>query len=259
MNFSLAPRCVTIVALVLLVAAVSPAGDAETSGARSEIAGQVGDIHDSTDSSGYRFQVALRNLSYVGQADRTLLERKADGSFTIWLAFRDIRLTIGQISMSGQPGSATCGPTALHIGQQREIWVAFDFERDADTSDMLTYSGSRCQIAHDNWAIGSPAWVQTSGLFMSRGKVASGVRSGLAGQRQRIEQELQRIAYAVLGKSCSDSSEPPTDHNAFEAAVSARLVRDGHLAAAPSAAGSVSFPLTGFVQERPEPVRSGMN
>jgi hypothetical protein len=255
MNSSFAPRCVTIAALALLLPANSLAGDTGTTGAGAEIAGQVADIHDSTDSAGYRFQVALRNLSYVGQADRTLLERKADGNFTIWLAFRDIRLTIGQISMSGQPGTATCGPTSMHIGQQREIWIAFDFERDADTADTLTYSGSRCQIAHDNWAIGSPAWVQTSGLFMSRGKVASGVRSGLAGQRQRIEQELQRIAYAVLGKSCSDSGEVPTDHDAFETAIAARLVRDGHLAAAPSATGSVSFPLTGFVQERPEPVR----
>ncbi len=157
--------------------------------------------------------------------------------------------------MSGQPGSATCGPTMLHIGQQREIWVAFDFERDADATQTLEFSGSRCQIAHDNWTIGSPAWVQTSGLFMSRSKVASGVRSGLAGKRERIEQELQRIAYAVLGKSCSDSGEVPADHDVFETAVAARLVRDGHLAAAPSAVGSVSFPLTGFVQERPEPIR----
>ena len=254
MNSSFARCCAAIAALTLWIPADSPAGDAETSGAPSEIAGQVADIHDVTDSSGYLFQVALRNLSYVGQADRTLLERKADGSLTIWLAFRDIRLTIGQISMSGQPGSATCGPTALHIGQQREIWIAFDFQRDAGTTDALEFSGSRCQIAHDNWAIGSPAWVQTSGLFMSRGKVASGVRSGLAGKRERIELELQRIAYAVLGKSCTDSGEAPADHDAFETAVAARLVRDGHLSAAPAATGSVSFPLTGFVQERPEPL-----
>jgi hypothetical protein len=241
--------------LALLVPAKSRSGDTATAVTASEIAGQVGDIHDTTDSSGYRFQVALRNLSYVGQADRTLLERKADGSFTIWLAFRDIRLTIGQISMSGQPGSATCGPTALHIGQQREIWVAFDFQRDADVTQALTFSGSRCQIANDNWAIGSPAWVRTSGLFMSRGKVASGVRSGLAGQRQRIEQELQRIAYAVLGKSCTDSGEVPADHDAFETAVAARLVRDGHLSASQTATGSVSFPLTGFVRESPGTIR----
>jgi len=236
-------------ALALLVSTDSRAGDTGTTVIASEIAGQVGDIHDTTDSSGYRFQVALRNLSYVGQADRTLLERKEDGSFTIWLAFRDIRLTIGQISMSGQPGSATCGPTALHIGQQREIWVAFDFQRDADVTQALTFSGSRCQIANDNWAIGSPAWVQTSGLFMSRNKVLNGVRSGLAGKRERIELELQHIAYAVLGKSCSDSGEAPRDRDAFEAAVAARLVRDGYLSGSPSTTGSVSFPLTGFVQE----------
>jgi hypothetical protein len=255
MNSSFAPRCAAIAALALLIPADALAGDAGTTGADSEIAGQVADIHDYTDSSGYRFQVALRNLSYVGQADRTLLERKEDGTLTIWLAFRDIRLTIGQISMSGQPGSATCGPTALHIGQQREIWIAFDFQRGADASQTLTFAGSRCQIANDNWAIGSPAWVQTSGLFMSRGKVANGVRSGLAGQRERIERELQRIAYAVLGKSCSDSGEAPTDHDAFETAVAARLVRGGYLTDKTSAAGSVSFPLTGYVKETPDPDR----
>jgi hypothetical protein len=264
MNSNFPRRCAAMAVMALLIPADSRAGDAATTGAGSEIAGQVADIHDSTDSSGYRFQVALRNLSYVGQSYRTLLERKEDGSFTIWVAFRDIRLTIGSVSLAGQPGSAMCGPMALHIGHQREIWVAFDFARGADaprspllndSRPPLTLTGSRCQIAHDNWTIGSPAWVRTSGFFMSDRKVVSGVRAGLAGKRERIELELQRIAFAVLGKSCTESGEAPADRDAFEAAVAARLVRDGHLAATPSPAGSVSFPLAGFVQERPAPIR----
>lgn len=255
MDLCLSRFRVAVASAALLIHAAAHAGETATPAAGQKIAGQVGDIHDYSDSSGYRFQVALRNLSYVGQADRTVLERRADGSLTVWLAFRDIHLTIGQISMSGQPGSATCGPTALHIGQQREVWVAFDFQRDADASQSLTFAGSRCQIANDNWAIGSPAWVQTSGLFLSRGKVANGVRSGLAGKRERIELELQHIAYAVLGKSCTDTGEAPADHDAFETAVASRLVRDGYLSTSPSPSGSISFPLTGFVQEAPDTTR----
>lgn len=244
-----------IVAIALLVCGNSLAGDTETIGTGSEVTGQVADIHSYTNSSGYRFQVALRGLSYVGQADRTVLERKEDGSLTIWLAFRDVRLTIGRISMSGEPGSATCGPTALRIGHQREVWVAFDFDHRAETLRSLTFSGSRCQIENDNWAIGSPAWVRTSGLFMSQGKVVSGVRTGLAGKRARIEQELQNIAYEVLGKSFSDSDEAPADRDAFEDTVEARLVHDGYLTDSRSVSGGVSLPLTGFTRDVPDLTR----
>jgi hypothetical protein len=241
-----------IAAIALLICGNSLAGDTTTIDAGSEITGQVADIHDFTHSSGYRFRVALRGLSYTGQADRTVLEHKEDGSLTIWLAFRDIHLTIGRISLSGQPGSATCGPLALRIGHEREIWVAFDFDHQVDAVRPLTLSGSRCRIENDNWAIGSPAWVRTSGLFMSQGKVVSGVRNGLAGKRARIEQELQHIAYGVLGKSCTDSGEAPADRNAFEAAVQARLAQDGYLTHSHSTADGVALPLTGFTRALPE-------
>lgn len=248
-------RIAVIAAIALLTPTAAFSGETETIDEGAEIAGQVADIHDYTHSSGYQFQVALRGLTYVGQADRTLLERKEDGSLTIWLAFRDIRLTIGRISLTGQPGNATCGPMALHIGHLRELWVAFDFDQQTGAERSLKLAGSRCRIENDNWSIGNPAWVQTSGLFMTQGKVVSGVRSGLAGKRQRIEQELQQIAYTVLAESCTESGEAPTDRDGFEAAVEARLAQDGHLSGASTAADNNSLPLTGFIRERPALIR----
>lgn len=248
-------RTAVLATLVLLCPVDAPAGETVMLGAGAEISGQFADIHDDTHSSGYRFQVALRRLSYVGQADRTLLERGEDGSLTIWMAFRDIRLTIGQISLSGQPGSATCGPMALHIGHQREIWVAFDFNHQADADPSLTLSSTRCRIENDNWAIGSPAWVRTSGLFMSQNKVVSGVRSGLAGKRVRIEQELQQIAYTILAESCTEPDQMPVDRSGFETAVEARLVRDGYLSASSTTTRTFALPLTGLTRERSDFIR----
>ena len=251
MSTSFARRVVAFASMALLIAADSTAGETSLIGEDSEIGGPVADIHDSTQSSGFRFSVALRAVQYEGQKDRTLLEQHEDGSLTIWVAFRDIQLTIGQISLSGQPGSATCGPLAMRIGHQREIWVAFDFDHQSDVNQTLKLSGSRCRIADDNWLIGSPAWVRTSGFFMTESKVINGVRSGLAGKRARIEQELQRIAYAELGESCTESGDVPADRSAFEAAVRARLVEDGHLSDVRPATGSIPVPLTGFTQAQP--------
>jgi hypothetical protein len=246
--------CLALLAAVttatLLLTANSLGEDGRTNDEGNGIAGRVVDMTAYTNSSGYRFLVALRGLRYQGQADRTLLESKEDGSLTVWMSFRNIRLTIGQISLSGEPGSATCGPMLLNIGHRREIWVALDFDHHADADRSLTLSGSRCRIENDNWAIGSPAWVRTSGWFMSENKVVSGVRNGLAGRRERIEQELKRIAYSLLGESCSDSGEAPANQTAFEQAVEARLVQDGYLTSTQTASGSVTWPLVGFAQNR---------
>lgn len=248
-------RLAAVTAATLLLTANSLGDDADTNDEGNEIAGRVVDMTAYTNSSGYRFLVALRGLRYQGQAERTLLESKEDGSLTVWMSFRNIHLTIGQISLSGEPGSATCGPLLLDIGHRREIWVALDFDHHADAPRSLTLAGSRCRIENDNWAIGSPAWVRTSGWFMSDNKVVSGIRSGLAGRRNRIEQELQHIAYSLLGKSCSDSGTAPADQTAFEDVVETRLARDGYLTSTQTATGSVAWPLVGYTQSKTALIR----
>jgi hypothetical protein len=222
-------RLALIAAALLLAASRAAAGDLEQIADASDISGRVADISHATSSSGHQFRVTMSGLHYKGQVDRTLLERAETGRLTIWIAFKDVRLTIDRISVSGRPGSAVCGPLAIDIGNRRELWAAFDFDRTEAGSGALTLKQTRLGLPHDNWAIGMPAWVQTSGLFMSRDRVVSGVREGLAGCRLQIEQELRKIAHAVLGEFAAVSRETPLTDGALEDAVQAKLVSDGLL------------------------------
>ncbi len=217
-------------AILLLAASRSAAGELERIADASDISGRVADINHATSSSGHQFRVTMSGMHYRGQVDRTLLERTATGRLTIWIAFKDVRLTIDRITVSGRPGSAVCGPLAIDIGNRRALWAAFDFEGADETGGgALTLKQTRLGLPHDNWAIGMPAWVKTSGLFMSRDRVVSGVRDGLAGCRPQIEQELRKIAHTVLGEFAAVSRETPLTDGALEEAVQAKLVHDGLL------------------------------
>jgi hypothetical protein len=222
-------RLALIAAGLVLAASRAAAGDLEKIADTSDISGRVADINHATSSSGHQFRVTMSGLHYKGQVDRTLLERTADGRLTIWLAFKDVRLTIDRISVSGRPGSAVCGPLAIDIGNRRELWAAFDFDRTEAGGGTLTLKQTRLGLPHDNWAIGMPAWVQTSGMFMSRDRVVGGVREGLAGCRPQIEQELRKIAHTVLGDFAAASRESPLTDDALEEAVQAKLVTEGLL------------------------------
>lgn len=200
-----------------------------------DVSGRIADMAQTTHSSGYNFNVGLTGLKYRGRVDRTLLEKKDAGELTVWLALRDVVLTIDRTSITGRPGRATCGPLQIQLGHRRDLWVAFDFETAAnDDASGLRLKNTRFAIPNDNWAIGSPAWVQTSGFGMSRSKVTNGLRSGLLNNKQRIEQRLIEIAPTILANVAPVPDNKPANRKSIAPAVHRKLLDGGHLIIKPS-------------------------
>ena len=158
-------------------------------GAAFEISGKVANVQQVTNSSGYSFNITFSGITYKGKVQRTLLEQVDDQHATIWLALRDTVLTIQSTDIAGGRRGASCGPLDLVLGSQRELWLAFDLEQK-DGASELSLAGTRFGLPSDNWAVGTPSWVQTRGFGMSEGRVVSGLRSGLLENPRGIEQQL---------------------------------------------------------------------
>ncbi|MEX2287598.1 MAG: hypothetical protein WD648_10950 [Planctomycetaceae bacterium] len=221
--------------LLLLTAALAPiaaadASDVKRVGDGFKLSGRVPDMQRYTDCSGHRFLVTLSGLQYVGEAGTTLLEQSVDGSLTLWLALKDVRVTIGRISLAGRPGTAVCGPTLIEMGTRRNLWVAFDFELQShDDGAALTLKKTRFGLPNDNWSVGTPAWVTADGFGMSRGKVVRGVRDGLAESRVELERQILAIANKVLAEFAALPDSAPAEQAAIDKALAHKLIAEGHL------------------------------
>lgn len=221
-----------IVLVSVALAKLPSAGASEVKciGDGRKLSGRVPNIQRFTDCAGYRFRVMLSNLQYAGEVNTTLLEQSRDGVLTVWFSLKDVRVTIGHISLSGRPGTADCGPTAIDIANRRELWVAFDFERQTQEDGIrLTLKNTRVGLPRDNWMVGTPAWVKTSGFGMSRGKVVSGVRDGLARSQPTVEQQITQMAYSVLTEFAAVPEGVTADQVAIETALTQKLIAEGHL------------------------------
>jgi hypothetical protein len=193
-----ARKCYLLLAFGLLFSISSGPLRAETTdlGATFEISGKVANVQQVTNSSGYSFNVTFSGITYKGNVQRTLLERTDDRHVTIWLALRDTVLTIQSTDIAGGRRGASCGPLELVMGSQRELWLAFDLEqKDEGQSELVS---TRFGLPSDNWAVGTPSWVQTWGLGMSEGRVVSGLRSGLMENPRGIEQQLIATAPEIF-------------------------------------------------------------
>jgi len=170
-------------------------------GAAFAISGQVADMEHNTSVSGYTFRVGLHGLRYDGQVHQTLMEETEPNRLTIWVALRNVNLTIASTSISGSPGSAQCGPLKLVLGNRRELWIAFDVDRKLEEADSgLVLRATRFGLPRDNWSVGMPSSVETSGFGMSRAKVVSGLREGLENKSQRIEEQLIKAGPAMFSQ-----------------------------------------------------------
>jgi hypothetical protein len=216
-------------AMLLPISAVA-AGDVKRIGDGFKLSGSIPDIHRRIDCSGHQFHVALSSVHYVGETGTTLLEQSLDGSITIWLALKDVQVTIGRVTLSGRPGSAVCGPTLIEAGNRRQLWVAFDFELQSNAGGArLTFKKTRFGLPRDNWSVGSPAWVTASGFGMSRGKVSRGVQNSLAESQGQLESEILRIANSVLAEFAELPEGAAAEQSAVEKALARKLVDEGHL------------------------------
>lgn len=217
--------------LALVVAQTASAqslkiGDAFT------VAGAVDDIQQTTSKSGYTFRVQLTGLSYRGDAPQTLLEVGEANRLTLWLALRDVQLRIRRTTITGRPGSAVCGPLDIALGNQRELWIAFDLsEESIDGQPRLKIDATRFAIPQDNWNIGVPNVVRTSGFGMTRTRVSRALRDGLAKNRHEIENAVISIAPTLLAQNpefqsnANDAANPLADETPILEAVRKHLAQ----------------------------------
>ena len=166
-----------------------------------DIAGAVNDIRQSFSSSGYQFDVRFSNIEYQGRVEQTLLERKEAQPDTVWLGLRDVRLTLGETTITGKRHSARCGPLSIQIGDSGAVWLSMNIERAQEGgAEKLQPAMVRFRLPPGNWSVSFPSWVQTRGFGMTESKVVSGLRTALQRNPQAIEEQFMSQAPLLLSQ-----------------------------------------------------------
>ena len=196
-----------------------------------DISGRTQDVTHFTQNSGHVFRVDMQGLHYYGQINRTLLERKDDGRMTIWLALRNLKLTISRTLVSGKPGGATCGPLQIVMGHQRDLWIALDVKQESqDGQPRLVLQNTRFGLPRDNWYVGRPSSVRTRGFGVSRKKVVAGLQTGLTSNRKQVEKQVIALAPSMLAQLTSESTDDsPLAKQPILDAVEGHLINTGYL------------------------------
>jgi hypothetical protein len=189
--------------LLVTLALCSDAAWAGTTdvGIAGGISGRFPDMNHRINRSGYTFQVGMTGVRYEGRVARTVVEVKQSNRCTIWLALRDVVVTIERTEIVGQPGRALCGPLQVTLGGTRDLWVAFDIEEKVGQNESsFVLAATRSELPPDNWQVGTPMWVQTSGLGMNRGNVIEGLRNGLVKNRERFAERMMNVGPQMLAQ-----------------------------------------------------------
>ncbi len=169
---------------------------------KCEFSGKVADISQTTQKLGVALRIGMTGVTYSGQLTRTVLEQSQPGKVTLWFGLRNVRLTVNRTNIVGGPGSAACGPMDVVLGNQKDLWLAFDIEADKKNvrSAQMVVKNVRFQLPPDNWAIGKPAWVRTTGIGFTQQNVVEGLREGIAADRASLQQKLMQDAPRILSQ-----------------------------------------------------------
>lgn len=188
-------------AVCLAGAGQSASAESLEFGSTGAVAGRVADMKQQSQTMGQTFQIGFNGISYDGAVDRAVIEDAAGESLTVKLALRNISLTINNIRIDGKRRGAQCGPMLLTLGTEREIWITFQVKRTLeDGKTRLIVQDADFELPSDNWRIGSPSWVKSWGFGMTESRVVSGLRSGLASNREAIEWQLGEESAAMFGQ-----------------------------------------------------------
>ena len=193
-----------------------------------EFSGKVADMSHTTEKMGVALRVGMSGVSYSGRLSRTVLEQSQPGRVTLWFGLRNVKLTVSRTSIVGGPGSAACGPMDVVLGNQKDLWLAFDIETDkkADSSQLVVRN-VRFQLPPDNWAIGRPAWVRTAGIGFTQQNVVEGLRQGIAQDRESLQQKLMQDAPRILSEVVKQTT-PKDAESPVVQAIRSRLQSAGN-------------------------------
>jgi predicted esterase len=165
------------------------------------LSGRLNDMFDSTVAQGRSFGIRFSGLSYRGRLERVLARGTGKDRIAVQLGARDITLTIGGTSISGERHSAQAGPINIVIGNRYPVWLNVELEptiKDRQIKLKLIKAGF--QIPDDNWYVSAPAGVSTQGFGMTESAVVEGLTSGLYGAKGRIENEVLSVVPGMLAE-----------------------------------------------------------
>ncbi len=181
--------------------------------------GRINDIVESTNVEGYGFRVQFTGISYNSQLNQVRVKGVGQDRLNLQVGLTNAVLNIGRTWVTGEDHSASAGPIQVVIGHRRPVWLDIDVKPYIENRRIrLKPIASRFDIPNDNWYVTTPAGVSVSGFGMSREKVSRGLVSGLYGQKQRIQQEVQSTVPKLIEsveKKIAEFSEAGTFADRF--------------------------------------------
>lgn len=163
------------------------------------LVGRLNDMFDSTSAQGRSFGVRFSGISYRADLERVIAKGMGKDRMLVQMGIRNVVLTIGGTSITGERHSAQAGPINIVIGQQRPVWLTLELTPYiADRQIRLKQVGASFVIPPDNYSVSAPAGISTQGFGMTESAVASGLNSGLYGARGRVENEVLQIVPGII-------------------------------------------------------------
>jgi predicted esterase len=166
---------------------------------REMLTGRINDMFDSTVAEGRSFSIRFSGITYNGQLARVLAKGMAKDRILVQMGLRNVILTIGGTSVSGERHSAQAGPINIVIGHRAPVWLSLVLSPYiADRQIRLKTVSAGFQIPNDNWYVTQPAGVSVQGFGMTQEAVVSGLTNGLYGAKGRIENEVLAIVPGIV-------------------------------------------------------------
>lgn len=163
------------------------------------LAGQLGDMYDTTSASGRSFSVQMSGITYRTQLQRVLVEALNSGEVSLRVGLKRIDMTIGGTYISGGPRSASVGPIAIAVGTREPVWLNVRAKPRIEAG-KIRFELTRVDfdIQPDNWSYSQPGGIATRGIGMTQDRVYDGVMSGMASSKPRIEGQVKSLVPSLI-------------------------------------------------------------
>ena len=159
------------------------------------IRGTVRDISQSTSASGIPLQVHFQQIQYSGNVTGATIENSGE-HYNVEMTLQNVTLRIGRTSIkSSFLIGADAGPISIRLGTRNDLRVRYKIAIEQDNVRVVS---SSLELADDNWEIGRPSSVKTSGFGVTKERVVNGLRSGLRENRASIENSLIEQSPLIL-------------------------------------------------------------
>ena len=145
--------------------------------------------------------IHFSGIHYEGKLGRAQLVPQTDGTLAVTLRAREVNIHIDHTSVRGSGRSANCGPMTIQLGNRRDLKIHCVIRPEIEHQKLkLHLQDTEFTILTDNWRVGSPEWISTSGAGMTRERVTSGLRQGFFRDKKDIESQFINALPSALDK-----------------------------------------------------------